>query len=122
MQFRLAFTVGDYEASRAFYGDVLGLRITNEWDNGVGDRGTIYQSLTDGCFELFAPASGVVVADRGTDITVSIEVADPDALYATFVGRGAPVVAAPQDQQWGHRNFTVRDPDGLRITFFARLG
>jgi uncharacterized glyoxalase superfamily protein PhnB len=40
-----------------------------------------------------------------------------DALHEELVGRGCPIEVAPKDYDYGMREFSVRDPDGNRITF-----
>jgi hypothetical protein len=39
-----------------------------------------------------------------------------DDLYQELAGRGALVTSKPQDKPWGLREFTLRTPDGHRIT------
>jgi uncharacterized glyoxalase superfamily protein PhnB len=39
-----------------------------------------------------------------------------DDLYRELAGRGALVTSKPQDKPWGLREFTLRTPDGHRIT------
>lgn len=57
---------------------------------------------------------------------VYVRVDDLAALYEKFVGRGlakpqdgasAGLTMVPVDQTWGMREFSVRDPDGNRLTF-----
>ncbi len=38
---------------------------------------------------------------------------DPDRLFAQAVAAGATVVREPADQDYGSREFTVRDPEGV---------
>lgn len=35
--------------------------------------------------------------------------------------RGVRIDGEPENKPWGHRAFTVRDPDGLLITFYQDL-
>ena len=44
-----------------------------------------------------------------------IEADDVDALYATLVERGAPVIKPLRTEPWGMREFGVRTVDGHRI-------
>lgn len=39
-----------------------------------------------------------------------------DEFYSEIVPRGALVTSAPMDKPWGLREFTLRTPDGHRIT------
>lgn len=45
-----------------------------------------------------------------------------DDLHREFVSRGATTLSAPQDKPWGLREFSLRTPDGHRITFGEPIG
>lgn len=47
---------------------------------------------------------------------------DPDGLYARAVAAGATVVRPLQDQDYGSRDFTVRDPQGVLWSFGTYAG
>lgn len=40
-----------------------------------------------------------------------------DGLHAELEARGAGITSRPSDKPWGLREFTLRTPDGHRITF-----
>ena len=44
--------------------------------------------------------------------TVYVVVDDPDSLYARARDAGAEVIMEPTDQDYGSRDFAVRDPEG----------
>jgi len=44
-------------------------------------------------------------------------VRNADALFAEFRKRGADIAAAPEDQPYAMREFSVRDPDGHLLAF-----
>jgi uncharacterized glyoxalase superfamily protein PhnB len=44
--------------------------------------------------------------------TVYLVIGDPDALYERATGAGAEIVMEPTDQDYGSRDFAVRDPEG----------
>ena len=48
----------------------------------------------------------------GTSVTLHLHVDDADALIERAVAAGATLVRAPQDQFYGERSGTVRDPFG----------
>jgi len=47
---------------------------------------------------------------------------DPDALFARATAAGAQVVRGPADQDYGSRDFTVRDPEGNHWSFGTYRG
>jgi len=60
------------------------------------------------------PESGIVGPQSvgGTTFSVHLHVDDADGLIARAVQAGATLVRAPQDQFYGERSGTVRDPFG----------
>lgn len=113
----------DLEASRAFYVDLLGLEVVEEWDN-QGDRGLIVGFGSGGGYlELLAVDPGH--AGHRTDfegpvandkIELQIRVDSVDAFAAR---RGASVeFEGPVTRPWGNRYLWLRDPDGVRVALF----
>jgi uncharacterized glyoxalase superfamily protein PhnB len=49
-----------------------------------------------------------------------IHVEDADAVYAELKARGAGFVDAPEDRDYGSRDFRVRDNDGNLLIFGRR--
>jgi uncharacterized glyoxalase superfamily protein PhnB len=47
---------------------------------------------------------------------------DPDGLYSRAVSAGAGVVREPADQDYGSREFSVRDPEGNLWSFGTYAG
>ena len=108
----------DYSASTAFYRDLLRFPVQEEWDGSDG-RGT-----------LFATGGGVIEvmedsphhpAERPRGVRVSIEVDEVDALHARLADASVAPTDPLADRPWGHRSFTIEDPDGLPLTFFEVL-
>ena len=57
---------------------------------------------------------------RGAGVNLYITVDDDvdiDAFYARVRERGATVTQEIADQFWGHRHFTIVDPDGYSLSF-----
>jgi catechol 2,3-dioxygenase-like lactoylglutathione lyase family enzyme len=110
----------DYEASLAFYRDVLGWTVTENWGGNGSGRGAM---LSGGGIQ-------VVVAERerergtnapsnaagGSRFNVHLDIHDIDARFRALP-KGDHVVVAPEATHWGTRWFVVRDPDGNRIAF-----
>ena len=60
---------------------------------------------------LQAPAQ----APTRSQLAMSIEVADVDAVHAKAVVLGVPIVYPLTNEPWGVRRFHVTDPNGARI-------
>ena len=108
----LAIAAADFEKSLAFYRDVLGWRILDEWpDRGAG-RGAI---LTGGGIRLVLSERGAPGADS-TSPRLHLDIHDIDQRFRQMPA-GAHIVHAPEQTQWGTRWFVVKDPDGNVIAF-----
>jgi len=113
-EFRVIFVAHDYDATVAFFTEVMGLEVERSF--GEIFRGTI----------LLAAAGRIEVIEDGggwdapgvTGVSVSWQIADADAEHARLVSAGATIVRAPELQPWGHKSFEVAGPDGLRIVLF----
>lgn len=107
----------DYEASLAFYRDVLGWSITRTWGGAGEGRGAV---LSSGGMKM-------VIAERSSEggaddhlgeirPNVHLDIHDVDARFRALP-KGTHVVREPERTPWGTRWFVVRDPDGNLIAF-----
>ena len=100
----------DFEATRAFYTQVVGLE--------EGTFGGGYIGFGSGQAQvLFAPP-GIepVPPQMGVDVGSREAV---DAAHSQAIENGHEVVYGPVDEPWGVRRFFVRDPQGLVISILA---
>ena len=108
----------DYDASLAFYRDVLGWVVTEDWGGNGSERGAILSGggiqivLAERAAEGRRPGGG---ADEGRP-KVHLDIHDIDARFRALP-KGGHVVVQPEDTHWGTRWFVVRDPDGNLIAF-----
>lgn len=111
----VVFTVVDVGASLDFYRERLGcaecFRVGDPPDYAAVERGALVVNLM--------PASRAPAA-RGQG-AVHVMVTGLDALHAEVVDRGAAIEVAPMDCWYGLREFSLRDPDGNRLTFAEPL-
>lgn len=98
----------DFERSRRWYTEVLGLRVYREF--GVEGRMTgVVLFLGGGFLEL----SG---AGSPAPVTMWLQVPDVDAEHARLKATGEVVVLQePATMPWGLREMWIEDPDGARI-------
>ncbi len=105
----------DFDASLAFYRDVLGWSVSESWGGNGKGRGAM---LSGGGIK-------VVLAERPTESTGGVDSPGPDVhldihdIDERFraLPKGTHVVIEPQSTHWGTRWFVVRDPDGHLIAF-----
>lgn len=96
----------NFDESRAFYSDVIGLEEQGGLD-WILFFGTDQREVQLSVMELDIKAH--IHPD------VSIEVDDVDEVHARAVEAGADIVYPLTDEDWGLRRFFVRDPNGAVI-------
>lgn len=105
---RVVLSPVDFDRSRHWYADVLGLRVYREFGAGGRVTGVVF-FLGGGLLEL---------SDAGTPgpLTLWLQVPDVDAEHVRLVASGeVNVVHAPETMPWGLREMWIEDPDGVRI-------
>ena len=124
--FQFCLNTDRYEATVAFYRDALAFAVHAEWDND-GERGTVF-ALGGGFLEILSLPGPISSGPRrGTPFTppagawLLVESHDLDGLYRRAVERGLEIVEGVRQHPWGHRDFGLRDPNGLLLYFFAPL-
>jgi len=107
----------DFERSRRWYTEVLGLRISREY--GVAGQVTgIVLFLGGGFLELTSagPARRDGAAANPLPTTLWLQVPDVDAEHDRLAATGeVNVVAPPKTMPWGLREMWIEDPDGMRL-------
>ena len=115
--FTPGFTVNDIARSVAWYRDVLGFIVADEWrDKGVL-RGAEMKAGTVTLFlgqDDWKKGTG---RSKGAGFRLYCTTAqDVDRLAALVKSRGGVLVHEPQTQPWGERDFGLVDPDGFNLT------
>ena len=111
---RCVLAVRDLNVSTKFYMDVLG------FTRDFGDGSDGWSFLSRDTFR--------VMLGECTDATPAGELGDHswyayltvegvDQLHAEVAGRGAEILSPPATKPWGLREFSLRTPDGHRLTF-----
>jgi catechol 2,3-dioxygenase-like lactoylglutathione lyase family enzyme len=108
-------SAADYEASVAFYRDILGWAVSNEWGGDGAARGTILSGGGTKVVIAERPANARGAAEAGQP-SLYLDIHDVDVRYSKLP-KGAHVVREPERTNWGTRWFVVRDPDGNLIAF-----
>jgi catechol 2,3-dioxygenase-like lactoylglutathione lyase family enzyme len=124
--------VSDIGRSRGFYTGVLGFAV--RYDRP--EERFVFLDRDGAALMLEQPAdpdriwlAGPLEPPYGRGVNFQIEVAEIDALHDSVLASGAPM-QLPLEERWyrrgdnqlGHRQFVVRDPDGYLLRFFQDLG
>ena len=112
------FTASDLARSMAFYRDVLGFVIGDEWrENGDLTGCEIHAGAVTFMLNQDDFAKG---RDRKKGVGARIwchTAQDVDRLATEIKARGGVLDQEPQDMPWGDRVFMLSDPDGFKFTF-----
>jgi catechol 2,3-dioxygenase-like lactoylglutathione lyase family enzyme len=109
------FVVDDIVASIAHYRDALGFEPSFEFGEPVFYAGFCRDGVA---IDLIASSKTRRSPGNGA---VCIEVDDVDAIHAELTRRGAKILGAPTDSEYGMRDFNVVDLDGNQFTFGMAL-
>jgi catechol 2,3-dioxygenase-like lactoylglutathione lyase family enzyme len=105
----------DFQKSKDFYHNELGFEITNEWDRGEQDKGTMFQ-VGNTTLELLSPKDDYQPI---AGVSVALEVEDVQGLWKNWAGK--PNVIFPlRDNEWSDTSFCISDPEGLELIFFTK--
>ena len=113
----LVITPTDYEASLAFYRQVLGWDVVEEWGGRGHGRGTVLSG--GGIRVVIAERTAPGASDDGLGgprPNVHLDIHDIEERFRGMP-QGAHVVRPPEATAWGTRWFVVKDPDGNLIAF-----
>jgi catechol 2,3-dioxygenase-like lactoylglutathione lyase family enzyme len=109
-----------FDDSLRFYGEVLGRPVHLDWD-GPSGRGVIFR-LGDGLVEVEEVLDLAAAGDvTPTNVALAVETDDLMGVHDGLVAAGVAIVEPLTVRPWGHRNFAVHDPGGLRLWFFEKL-
>lgn len=135
-------TCRDVAKSLAFYRDVLGFVVENQWP----DQGpTMWANLMMGRQSVMlgaalppdvaasfckddpagAQRNRALAEDfqkhkNGVGVAIYVAVPDIDAFHAALVKKGQRGLPAPKTQFYGIRELPVRDPDGYEFLFYSQ--
>jgi len=105
------FVVSNMADSIAHYRDALGFAVTFEYGDPIS-----YACLCrdEVALHLLSAQNTRRLPGHGG---ICIFVKDVDGVHAELVSRGANVIQAPQNYDYGMRDFDVVDLDGNQLTF-----
>ena len=117
----------DPEASLAFYRDALGFEVRSDVGSGQMRWITVGPPAQPGTAIVLHPPNAdpgiteeeqAVIAAmmaKGTYGGINLTTSDLDAAFERVQASGADIMQEPMDQDWGARDFAVRDPAGNSV-------
>lgn len=116
-----SLAVADIARSVKFYSEVLGFEspYTMEGPDGEVMHGSVNigdDMIMFGQIDSRNPHNAGPLGHGVALYTTIDDAKDIDALFAHARDAGATVVQEPTDQFWGHRDWSVSDPDGYIVS------
>lgn len=115
----VVITSAAFDASLAFYRDVIGLEVVEEWTD-VG-HGAILSAGGPARVELIDLPDRARRVDTES-LFIGLQVPGIDGCYDRAKAAGHEIVREPADRPWGGRGFVVRDPNGVAINIYTAYG
>ena len=121
--FRFTYFTAKYEETCAFYEDTLGFKLEHSWNRNDHDKGALFR-FGSGLIEVLLRPDDEEFEYAGLDYRtpqgafMCLQVWDIDELFNDLLSRGVPFKQEVTDQPWGHRSFSVIEPNGLILFFF----
>lgn len=125
LELKVVLRCQDYQASRRFYGEVLGLPVLESWEEeggqgcifGLGGEGKsssleIYQMKPGD--RRYSPVFAAPFENDKLDLQLRTDDLEP---WITKL-QGVWEFSGPQRLPWGERRITLRDPDNLLISLY----
>jgi catechol 2,3-dioxygenase-like lactoylglutathione lyase family enzyme len=122
-KFRFTYFTDKYEETYKFYKDSLEFNLGHSWDRSEHDKGALFEA-GEGLIEILHRSDDEAHRVSGLDyripqgVFMCIQTWDVDQLYKKYKERGIPMKQEIVDQSWGHRSFSIVEPNGLVLFFF----
>lgn len=121
-KFRFTYFTDKYEETLEFYKEKLEFDLEHSWDRNAYDKGALFKTGVGLIEVLLLPPE----EERNTGLDyrspqgafMCIQVWNVDELFKKYGSAGVPFKQQVTDQSWGHRTFSVIEPNGLILYFF----
>jgi uncharacterized glyoxalase superfamily protein PhnB len=120
--FRFAYFSNKYEETCNFYLNTLELKLEHSWDHHE-NKGSVYKA-GKGLIEVLYLPDNPEYENAGLDLRkpqgafMVIQVWHVEELFQKYKHKHLNFKQELTDQIWGHRSFTVTDPNGVALYFF----
>jgi lactoylglutathione lyase len=122
-EFRVSLTVDNFETVVAFYGDVLGFPLSQDWTTPQGR--CIVLSVPKATIEINDEAQARLIDDAEVGKRVSghvrfaFQFPDLHSATASATSEGASLIHPPKETPWKDVNARLLGPDKMQMTFFS---
>lgn len=121
--FRFTYFTDRYNETYSFYQNKLGFKLEHSWDRNEYDKGALFKAGL-GLIEILFKPNDEEHRNAGLDYRVPqgvfmcIQVWNIDELFNMYKEIDVPFKQEVTNQSWGHRSFSILEPNGLVLFFF----
>lgn len=121
--FRFTYFTDKYDETCSFYNSKLAFNLEHSWERNEHDKGALFKAGT-GLIEILLRPNGQENRNAGLDYRIPqgaymcIQVWNIDERFKKYKAMGIPFKQEVTDQSWGHRSFSILEPNGLVLFFF----
>ena len=121
--FRFTYFTNKYDETCHFYAEELGFNLEHSWDRNEHDKGSLFKAGKGLIEVMHIPADDAFKYEAldyrvPQGVFMCIQVFNVDELFGTYKSAGIPFKQEITSQSWGHRSFSVIEPNGLVLFFF----
>jgi len=126
-EFRFAYVTDKYDNTCDFYTKDLELELLFSWERDDNDKGAVFKCGQGRIEILHLPEHLEEQTNAGLDYQMPkgafmvIQVEGVDELYKTYKDKGIPFKQHLTNQSWGHRSFSILDPNGIVLFMWESI-
>lgn len=124
--FRFTYFTKIYKETCNFYLEQIELNLELSWDRNENDKGTIFNAGV-GLIEVLHFPNNQGVFNSGLDyrkpegVFMCIQVWNVEERFKKYKDKGVIFKQEITNQLWGHRSFSLTDPNGVVLFFFEEV-
>lgn len=122
-KFRFTYFTSKYTETYDFYHNKLGLVLGHSWDRNENDKGALFEA-GEGLVEILHRPNNEENKNPGLDyrapqgVYMCIQTWEIEELFQKYKAKEIPFKQEIVDQSWGHRSFSIIEPNGLVLFFY----
>lgn len=116
-KFRFTYFTNKYEETYNFYKNKLEFSLGHSWDRNEDDKGALFK-VGEGLVEILHLPNNEENKNSGLDYRIPQGVWHINELFEKCKVFEVPFKQEIVDQSWGHRSFSVLEPNGLLLLFY----
>ena len=121
-KFRFTYFTDRYHETFDFYQNILNFQLEHSWDRSEHDKGALFKAGL-GLIEILRRPDEVhqiIGLDYRTPqgVFMCVQVWNIDELFNRFKESSVPFKKEIVNQTWGHRSFSIVEPNDIILFFF----